>query len=117
MCLCLSMSVSIYAIYVYVFLCLSMSMLFMSMCDRSARLVNMAPLVANGEALHNVSMSIYVCVYLSYLCLCVSMSIYVYAIYVYVRQVIPAGEHGAAGGQRRGSPQWRDRALPTEEPG
>jgi hypothetical protein len=38
-------------------------------CDRSARLVNMAPLVANGEALLNVSMSVYV-----YLCLCLSLS-------------------------------------------
>ncbi len=42
----------------------------MSMCDRSSRLVNMALLVANGEALHNVSMSVYV-----YLCLSLSMSI------------------------------------------
>ncbi len=81
-------------IYVYVYLCLCPSM---SMCDRSARLVNMAPLVAIGEALHNVPMCVYV-----YLCLYLSMSI---SIYVYVRQVSPAGEHGAAGGQRGGSPQ------------
>ncbi len=51
---------------VYVYLCLCLSM---SMCDRSARLVNMAPLVANGEALHNVSMSMSIYVYV-YLCLC-----------------------------------------------
>jgi hypothetical protein len=39
---------------VYVCLCLSMST-----CDRSARLVNMAPLVANGEALHNGDIELY----------------------------------------------------------
>jgi hypothetical protein len=31
----------------------------MSICDRSARLVNMAPLVANGEALHNGEIELY----------------------------------------------------------
>ncbi len=50
------------------------------------------------------------------MCLCLSISMSM-SICVYVRQVSPAGEYGAAGGQRGGPAQWRDRALPTEEPG